>query len=307
MRLSDKLTMAAVLLAIILLGVLFIERHHPFGSTEHATPLPTAGYYVGVAEANEIASYKPIDAFAKKIGRQPNIVLYYSAWGDPFEIRLATAAYAHKAVPFVQIDPGHATMAAIAAGQYDTYLRSYADQVRAYGHSVIIGFAAEMNGDWDSWGWRHTRPATWIAAWRHFVTIFRQQAANNVTWIWTIDQINHETGRMQDWWPGASYVTWIGIDGYYHFPSDTFASLFGQTIAEVRMFTDDPVLLSETAIGQVAGQVAKVPDLFTGIRAYHLLGFVWFDQFQDQGVYHQDWRLIHPAALAEFRSELKGY
>ena len=36
------------------------------------------------------------------------------------------------------------------------------------------------------------------------------------------------TGHIADWWPGPSYVTWVGIDGYYYRPSDTFARVFGQ-------------------------------------------------------------------------------
>lgn len=305
MRTSDKLIIAVVLMAIVALGGFFVEHHHSFAATQRAAAIPD--YYLGVSEANEIASYQPINEFAEAIGRQPNMVLYYAGWGDPFETRLATEAYDHGAVPFVQINPEHATMAAIAAGHYDAYIRSYADQVRAYQHPVVIGFAAEMNGDWDSWGWHHTSPAKWIAAWRHFVEIFRQQAANNVTWLWTVSQINNGTGPIQDWWPGASYVTWIGIDGYYYLPSDTFATVFGQTIVQIRMLTDKPLLISETAIGPLAGQAAKIPDLFGGIRANHLLGFVWFDQAQDRGIYHQDWRLDSPSALATFRRELENY
>ena len=33
----------------------------------------------------------------------------------------------HGMIPFVQIDPTDASIAAIAAGTYDDYLRSYAD------------------------------------------------------------------------------------------------------------------------------------------------------------------------------------
>ena len=75
----------------------------------------------------------------------------------------------------MQINPGHVSMAAIAAGHNDGYLRSYADQVRAYRHPVIVGFAPEMNGSWDRWGRHYTSPATWKAAWRHVVTVFRRQ------------------------------------------------------------------------------------------------------------------------------------
>jgi hypothetical protein len=90
--------------------------------------------------------------------------------------------------------------------------------------------------------------------------------------------------------------------------SNTFDSVFLPTIAEVRIFTDRPIILSETAIGQVAGQAAKIPDLFAGVQANHLLGLVWFDQSQHGSVYHQDWRLEgNSAGLVAFRRQLKGY
>ena len=91
-------------------------------------------------------------------------------------------------------------------------------------------------------------PKTFVAAWRHIVTIFRGEGAKNVTWLWTINQDPPGTGPGRQWWPGAKYVTWVGIDGYYFRPSDTFGTVFGKTIQQVRAFTDKPILLSETAV-----------------------------------------------------------
>ena len=48
------------------------------------------------------------------------------------------------------------------------------------------------------------------------------------------------TGPIASWWPGAQYVTWVGIDGYYFRSSDTFSSVFGRTIKQVRKFTASP-------------------------------------------------------------------
>jgi hypothetical protein len=263
---------------------------------------------VGVAEPGEMTSYQQVNDFATSIGRKPNIVLYYSSWKEPFQAQFAARVHAHGGIPFVQIDPGQATMAGVASGRYDAYLRSYADQVKAYGHQVIVGFAAEMNGDWYPWGYQHTPASEFVAAWRHVVTTFRQQNANNVTWLWTINVTENGTGPVQDWWPGANYVTWVGIDGYYYLRSDTFNNSFLPTIAEVRIFTGRPILLSEVGIGQVAGQAAKIPDLFAGVRTNHLLGLVWFDEAQNNGIYHQDWRLEgNSAGMAAFRHELKSY
>jgi Glycosyl hydrolase family 26 len=302
--------LAACCVLALLAGGYLLVRDGPIGRhTPGYTLVTTPDHYLGVAEANEIASYRPVSEFAAAIGRQPNLVLYYSAWGDPFYVRLANAARAHGAAVFVQINPGREPMSSIAAGEEDRYLRWYAGQVRRYRYPVIIGFAPEMNASWDAWGWHHTKPSAWIAAWRHVVTLFRQQGADNVTWLWTINtDVPGSTGPIQDWWPGSSYVTWVGIDGYYYYSSSTFVTVFGATLNQVRALTSKPVLLSETGIGQVAGQASKIPDLIQGAVAAHVLGFVWFDQNQDAGIFHQDWRLEgHPAALAAFRRALHSY
>jgi len=273
------------------------------------TLVTTPDHYLGVAEANEIASYQPVEQFAAAIGHQPNIVEYYTAIGTPFYVRLAQEAYAHGAATFVQMNPGSTSLSAVVSGQDDEYLRSFAASVRAFGHPVVIGFAPEMNASWYRWGWHHTSPAVWIAAWRHVVTVFRAAGATNVTWLWTITtDVPGTTGPIQRWWPGSDYVDWVGIDGYYYYASSTFATVFTPTINKVRALTTKPVLLSETGIGQVAGQAAKMADLFAGIRAARVVGFVYFDESQHAGIYHQDWRLEgHPAALAAFRRDLAGY
>jgi len=134
-----------------------------------------------------------------------------------------------------------------------------------------------------------------VAAWRHIVTVFRQQGADNVTWLWTVNIIDarHGIPSPGPWWPGSSYVTWVGVDGYYLKRTWLFASLFGPTIRAVRALTLDPILIAETGAAPASGQPAKIADLFAGVRAYGLLGLVWFNA---RGT--QDWRLSGPAALA---------
>ncbi len=213
---------------------------------------------------------------------------------------------AHGAVPFVQIDPTAASMKAIANGTYDDYLRSYADSVRNFRHAVVIGFGHEMNASWYPWGYKRVPAATFVGAWRHIVTLFRKEGAQNVTWLWTLQAVEPGTGPIASWWPGAQYVTWVGIDGFYYRPSDTFASVFGKTITQVRTFTSKPVLLSETAVGPAVGSaadlLAKIQDLFHGMAKYKTLGLVWFDKAQHGSIFHQDWRLTdNPFAQISFR------
>jgi glycosyl hydrolase family 26 len=270
--------------------------------TPVTTRLPAAHVYIGVYEHGVPQSYSQIETFAKTIGRQPRLVLYFSGWGEQFQTEFAQQARSHGAIPLVQMNPTNISLTDIAAGIYDTYLTSFADQVRAYRHPVVIGFAHEMNGWWYSWGYGHTSPRVWKEAWRHVVTVFRHQGADNVTWMWTIDRNPRAISMVPRYWPGAAYVDWVGIDGYYFRPTDNFQGIFAPVIKTVRKFTRDPIFLGEVGIGQVAGQAAEIPDLLAGVRRYHLLGLLWYDVAQHGGLYHQVWRLEKdPAAISVFR------
>jgi hypothetical protein len=289
-------------------AVLAASRLVFFPSSGGSAALPVASAsYLGVFEKGPPGSYQPVAAFSRAAGRPPNLVGYYGGWGEPFEASFAATVRGHGAITLLQWDPTFASVPRIAAGGYDGYLRTFADSVRDFGSQVVIGFGHEMNAYWYSWGYRHTPAATFVAAWRHIVTLFRARNARNVTWLWTVQADEPGTGPVASWWPGQQYVTWVGIDGYYYRPSETFFSIFGRTIAQVRMLTGLPVLLSETAVGPQAGQAAKIPGLFAGMRQYGTLGLVWFDIAQHDGLYHQDWHVEDdPAASAAFRQAAAG-
>jgi hypothetical protein len=294
--------MAIVMAVLLAAAAVILTVRHLSSSSKHAALPSTDASYLGVYEHGALGAYQPVEDFAKAAGQHPNLVGYYSGWEEPFETSFAQMASRHDAVTILQWDPTFASVQKIASGGYDGYLRSFADSVREFGRPVIIGFGHEMNAYWYSWGHGHLPAPVFVAAWRHIVTIFRGQHAGNVTWLWTLQADEQGTGPIKSWWPGAEYVTWVGIDGYYYHPSETFFSIFGKTIAEVRALTGLPILLSEVAVGPSAGQARKIPDLFAGMRRYGTLGLVWFDITQHDGVYHQDWRIEDdPQAAAAFR------
>jgi mannan endo-1,4-beta-mannosidase len=299
----------SLLVVAIGVGVLRVD-HRPTRSaprrTALSTVLPTApASYLGLFAPGAPQSYAAVSSFTGATGVRPNVVLYYSGWYEPFQTGFAQAAAEHHAVPLVQIDPTNVSLAAIAAGQYDPYLTAYATAVRAYRLAVILSFGHEMNGSWYSWGYRHAAPAEFVAAWRHVVRVFRHAGATNVTWLWTANVFQHgrpSATNPAPWWPGRQYVTWVGIDGYYPSAVSQFSELFGPTIAAVREFTHDPMLISETGALHAAGQSAKIAGLFAGIRTYQLLGFIWFDATAGR-----DYRVTSPAAFAAFRRGARTY
>lgn len=104
-------------------------------------------------------SYCLVSRFGRAVGSQPNLVLDYAYWGEPFVAVFARTAAAHGAVVVIGLDPTGPPVRAVAAGRQDGYLPAFASAVRVFGGPVVISFGHEMNGDWYSWGWMHTRPA----------------------------------------------------------------------------------------------------------------------------------------------------
>jgi Glycosyl hydrolase family 26 len=300
-----------IVAAVITISVVTFTMHGTWHSAQPTHPVPqrhntptTSGRYIGLYSDGAPYSYAGVTAFTAATGIKPRVVVYYSGWWEPFQVGFAKTVANDGAVLLVQLNPTRTSVAAIAAGQYDSYLSTYANAIRSYRHHVILSFGHEMNGHWYTWGYTHTSPSVFVAAWRHIVTLFRARGAQNVTWLWTINTI-HTKARVpspRPWWPGNSYVNWIGIDGYFTNSSSVFASVFGPTIVYVRSLTHHPILITETSVTPAASQPAKIANIFAGIRLYGLLGFIWFNSIDKV-----DWRLTGPAAIAAFRRSAETY
>jgi Glycosyl hydrolase family 26 len=161
----------------------------------------------------------------------------------------------------------------------------------------MLSFGHEMNGWWYSWGLPGTRPATFIAAWRHIYDIFSTQHVTNATWSWDpTHEYRHKASYASRWFPGSAYVNWVGIDGYLE-RGLTFADVFAVQLRNIRHITNKPIFLAETGVGGGLGQRRQIANLFAALTKYHIAGLVWFDL---NG--RQPWRLQgRPAALAAYR------
>lgn len=236
--------------------------------------------------------------FTAGSGIRPTVVEYYQQFGKPFDAGYTCMITRAGALPMIQLLPRVVPVPEIASGLYDKYLKSYAHAIKAFGHPVALSFGHEMNGSWELWGWQHTSPADFRAAWRHMHDVFAAAGASNVIWVWNVNRKSPDVSGDREWWPGAAYVNWVGIDAYYRSPTATFASVFDATISTVRTFTSDPIVFCETGAGRTPRQGAQIASLFAGVRSTPgLLGFVWFDVNAKER-----WRIDdYPVALAAFR------
>jgi serine/threonine protein kinase len=302
----QKLRLSVIPAAMLIAVLSVLGAMSQLGLFRPGTSIPAAVHaklsapsYLGVYLPGQPPAYRHVADFVAAAGRMPNIVGCAINWGDPFATSFDRNLRKHGEVPLIQIQPTDVTLAEIVAGDGDIYLRTYADSVRDFGHPVIIGFGQEMNARWYPWGYSHTPARMFVAAWRHIVRVFRSQGADNVTWLWTIEADQAGTGPMMSWWPGTNYVTWVGIDGFYNSPSDTFSRVFVSTIDQVRAATNRPILLSETGVAREPRQLAGILNLFNGSAQYRLAGLVWDDT--------QRWRLEgKPLAEEAFRAGAAG-
>lgn len=263
-----------------------------------------------------------LTSFDKALGQRANLSLYYLMWGRRFPSLSVALTAREGAETVIELQPGKVTnvitMAQIAAGDGDKWLGTIARRVARLRDQVIVSFAPEMNGTTYVYGSQNVNGASYIAAYRHVYNYLSQSVAGRyITFMWQPSAIHRTTPNPMPDWPGARYVNLVALDGYYYYRSDTFRSIFGQTIADIRSVSPStPIMIGETAAApDFHRQVWDIRNLFAGVRRTHLVGLIWFDSNQLRQKeraavrrFHQDWRLEDsPRALSAFRAELRAF
>jgi hypothetical protein len=127
-------------------------------------------------------------------------------------------------IPLVSIHtPGQ--WAAVAKGDFDSTLRAQAIGLRDTGKTVWLIFHHEPEDDITgavncnelTGCGNNGTPAEFVAAWRHFVDIYREVGAKNVKFVWTLMAWSFRNGEAPKYDPGSSYYDFVGADGYNFF------------------------------------------------------------------------------------------
>ncbi len=244
----------------------------------HADELPGAialGVYFWQNDRLAPADQSAISDLRHRAGRLPAVFLIYQGWtGDyaEFPIREAQNARVLGKPLHICWEPwnGHRddvnfSCAAVSSGTYDSYLRRYACRAREFGGPLLIRLAHEMNGDWYPWGTANSArfrrnngnaPANYVAMWRHVVSIFREEGADNVQWVWApnifyVNAVNSPLDQrrdLEDLFPGDAWVDWIGLsvfnDGVRH-AWRSFPVLFDDAYRVVTRLSEKPLMIAE--------------------------------------------------------------
>lgn len=291
---------AVLAIPLIAVGACSAAPAAPSGSgspSTHASPAPSATFsayphvnrpcegkipepFVGIATNRDFAA--SVASFGQATGAHLRLVELYDPFPGQFQSAHARQAIALGGLPLIQLNPRSISMARLASGAYDSDIRSYARQVKAFRCYVVLSFGHEMNGWWYPWGLPDTPPAVFKAAWRHFHDVFAAAGVRNVIWSWdpTHQYSQFRPGEVatpaSEWYPGDKYVNWIGFDGYIG-GGQTFTEIFSYQLRGIRRLTHKPIYLAETGVGDGSQAARQVANLFAGIRRWHLIGLVWFD------------------------------
>ena len=207
---------------------------------------------------------------------------------------------------------------AVNNGSQDAWITGRADAIKALGFKVLLRPLWEMNGRWDMpWqgSYNHSSgttdgPAKYVAAWKRIVNIFRQRGVDNALWVWAPNcdsEPNDAWNNFTNYYPGDSYVDWVGCDGYNFGTtglsstawSDAFGNSWDGKPSVYATYPHKPFMAAETSSCEGGDKGAWITQARSDIkeRFPNLKAFVWFDENKEC-----DWRAeSSPGALSAFR------
>jgi beta-mannanase len=172
-----------------------------------------------------------LDAFEVATGRAPAILHFGYTWKQSGRMNSFPTAVMNQvrdrgAIPMIGWGSWDSSkgpeqpefqLRDITAGHYDSYIRDWAEQAKAWEHPFFLKFNWEMDGRWQfPWSVQLNGNQTedYVPAWRHVHDIFASVGATNVTWVWCPNHINQNSVPLTPLYPGDAYVDWTCLHGY---------------------------------------------------------------------------------------------
>ena len=301
-----------------------------------AAYLPPAGkVYAGIT-AGEPQTYE------RQTSAHASIFQEFITWGGTFDWALASAdqnrSRSMLAIQTITPSGGEVTSpGAIARGQSDAWLQSFASYLAQRGQPVYLRLFAEMDAYWNpysaynqngSYRGRDHSTQAFRQAWRRITLILRggpltsinaklralrmppvhapvnspgtALASAPVAMLW-VPQVAGAPDTSQNspraYYPGGQYIDWVGTDFYSKFPNWNGLNRF------FKQFPGKPFAFGEWAI-LGADSPAFANTLFAWIHAHPRVRIVMYNQgYRPAGPLALN---HYPAAAAAIASRLRG-
>ncbi len=181
----------------------------------HMNPDATNAH-LGLA-AGTLTNQQVIENFETTQGRKMDLHRIFLKWDDEVP-QTAKDSVARQRTPILSFaayrkDSSVIRFADITAGAYDADIIRQAQQVQALGAAVYLTFNHEPDVYRQSGS-----AAEYVAAWQHYVNVYRSLGVSNVVWNWIMTPSSFGTQYVgagaAAYYPGNDYVDILALDGY---------------------------------------------------------------------------------------------
>lgn len=263
-----------------------------------------------------------LDALAARTGQMPAIWTVWMNWAGAvtgFPAGLMNQLRDRGVVPMVNWMPadydnlwGSAyTHTKIARGDYDAFIRRWAQDAKAFGGKILLRFAHEFDGNWYPWGIGNfdNTPATFVAAWRHVWSVFDEVGATNVKWVWSPTYPSRKRPPWSTMYPGDQFVDYVAFTSYNWNRRGlgwiSMVELYAPLVNALKKVSKRPIIVAETGSTDIGGD--KAAWIRQGYQAVYkkwprIKAIVYFNI--DMRPKHRDWRLTSPTGAFDAYTEV---
>jgi hypothetical protein len=286
----------------------------------------------GFAVDGHPVSGRQLELLEAETGLPAQMVVFFLQWPpagraetSPFPEESLEAIWSRGGLPCLTWEPMYyeggkeivVPFGKILGGAYDRFLEDFAERAARWGRPFVIRFAHEMNLSRYAWGtggsaYGPDSPDIYRRMFRHVVSVFRRQGADNVLWAFcpNVESVpdvsfdpSAEWNRAENYYPGGDWIDILGMDGYNWGRSRTrerdgwesrwatFRETFESLHARLRALAPEkPIVVFETAsVSEGGGRSQWLREALEAAKLWRIRGIAWFQADKDN-----NWRISRP-------------
>ena len=228
---------------------------------------PKAGAYVGAwikpEQLTHVGRLAAVDDMEASLGRKLKIVNTYRRFEQMAGTSSDLEFLAQGATLMVSWATGDNR--SIVDGEHDDLIRKQALAVKALQVPVLLRMRWEMDRP-------NLRATMWsgedyVAAWKYVRAIFRQEGADNVSWVWCPTAEGFQRGDAEQFYPGDDQVDWTCVDVY----AATQFEPIGQLMDPFQRWAarhPKPIIIGEFGVAKAWGSAGRAAWLADAERTF---------------------------------------
>ncbi len=298
---KSKNNIVVIIIILLSLGLIMLARtlhnySHP--ETSQQKNITLGAWTEGLYDASTRTLHpEKLLQFEQLVHKKLTIAHYYIGWeflANPILSTQFETLRSYGWEPMLDVNPYYfpecpasklPIYRAIAEGKCDKFLHKAGKNLSKIKQPFYLVFAWEMNNKDNMWSIPNTgsTPNDFVAAWRHIHTIFKQEGARNIKWVFCPNVPDVGNIPYTKIYPGSDYVDWIALDGYNWGTTQSwshwysFSEVFTGSYKKLtNIAPNKPMMLAEVNTTDKGGSKAdwytvmftkQIPDNFPRIKA----------------------------------------